>query len=178
MRARRCAVALGVMLALAGCAEASSPTPSPTTSGTPATSATTPARTSPPVPAAPEATSPAAEPDASTAPLAAPTAVDAAAATALAESFMRGYVRKDLEQAAWFAGIRDMLTDQARAGYSFSVPRTITATTTAPASAVIPAEDGTITVTVPTDAGDYQVLIVDGAGHWQVARAIPPADIR
>lgn len=104
-------------------------------------------------------------------------AADEAAAVARAELFMRAFTQTDKDQAAWFAGISDLLTPYSRTAYAHSQPSSIPASAVTGDGVVVPGATETIAaVDVPTDAGVYRVELIRAstAVQWSVDRAVPP----
>lgn len=106
---------------------------------------------------------------------------DRTAAVEAAGAAMAAFARPDLEQDAWWSQLSPLLTPQARTDYAYVQ------------SSVVPANrvsgPGTITddtsamvvhVAVPTDVGDYDVILTrqDGASPWLASRFTPPEGVR
>lgn len=100
-----------------------------------------------------------------------------AAAAATAETFMRAYARPTVAADEWRATLKPMLTETARVTLQRADPRTVTARAVAGAAVVLPSADRNArTVSVPTDDGDYTVLLRRDASdtRWLVLAVQPP----
>lgn len=97
---------------------------------------------------------------------------------AAARTFMSRFCRPRLTPAAWWAGIRPLLTAQARMAYQGTDPSMVPcrAVTGPPVAGTLMLEN-VIGVRVPTTAGVYGVDLVRASpgGPWSVERAVPPA---
>lgn len=102
----------------------------------------------------------------------------AARAEVAADGFIRAFVRKDVSGQAWEDGYLVFLTPYSQKAYQGTGQTAVPGTQVTGSAAL--AEDGTNTatsavVTVPTDAGVYQVVtLVTGTGEWLVQRALLP----
>jgi hypothetical protein len=145
---KRVAVALGaIVLVAAGCAPRPRPDPA-AVSWPPAPSASgdTEDGPNPPIPIPPPA-----------------------AATDAALRFVRAWARPGLEQPAWFAGIRDLVTPAYARLLAATDPANVPAHLVA-GSPVARSSTSTMLVTdVPTDAGTVRVTLTRVDGRWLVA---------
>lgn len=134
-------------------------------------------------PAPPAVASPTGPNDAEAAlPPALPVPTDDAAAAAMnvATAAMGAFARPGVDAGTWFAELAPLLTPAAQAAYTGTDPsRVPAAAVTGPPRAGDSPSAYLATVTVPTDVGDYTVLLVrEGAGTpWLVERLTPPADL-
>jgi hypothetical protein len=107
------------------------------------------------------------------------TASTAAAATVALEA-MTAFAQPAATPEAWWSQLAPFLTAAAQSAYAGTDPAQVPASTiTGPAVPGASPSSYLATVTVPTDVGDYDVLLVrDGAGApWLVERLTPPADL-
>lgn len=168
------ATAVAVALTLAGCAGQSAPAVSPSPSVTGAV-APSPIYTPAPSGVAIDEESG----GGSVNPQPAPdwNAQQRADAIAAAEHAMRTFGRPDLSSSDWWAALSPLLTFQAQQDYQYVDPANIPAHSVVGGSAIVD-ESSTyaVTVTVPTDAGEYTVTLTrhDGASPWLAARFTPP----
>lgn len=102
-------------------------------------------------------------------------AASAAAATVAA------YVREGQPEDSWWSEVSRYLTDQARHDYALTDPANVpgAAVTGDPVVETAPPSVYLVTVTVPTDAGDYTVLLsrvlkTPEANPWLAERVTPP----
>lgn len=99
------------------------------------------------------------------------------AAAATAETFMRAYARPTLAAGPWRAALNPLLTDTARTTLQRLDPKSVTAHEVTGPAVVLPSADrGARTVSVPTDGGDYTLLLRRDPNdtHWLVLAAQPP----
>lgn len=102
------------------------------------------------------------------------------AAAAAAETVMAAFARPDLDVEAWWAGVEPLLSPQAAQDYAYVDPASVPATeVTGPAVLVQDTSAYVAGVQVPTDAGDYLVVLsrADGAAPWLVERVTPPDEV-
>jgi hypothetical protein len=100
-----------------------------------------------------------------------------AAAIAAAQKAMTAFARPELSSSEWWAALSPLLTFQAQQDYQYVAPANIPAHKVTGAGAIV--DDSSryaVTVTVPTDAGAYAVILtrLDGASPWLAARFTPP----
>jgi len=101
-------------------------------------------------------------------------------ATAIARSAMDAFVQNQLPYDQWWAGLSPFLDGDALVAYEFTDPSLVPASSVTGEPRVSSAPDATqITVLVPTDVGQYQVLLNRQAvgGEWTVSRLTPPEDV-
>lgn len=166
---RRLLAVLAAVLACTACAPAASTTstaPAPTTTATAPTSLSAGGRSQ-----APGGTAPATLGIAWDEP-------SKAAALATATKAMTLYARPTVTDKAWIQDLGQLLTSQAAADYQDTDPTGIPATkVTGPGQLTIDQGNGFgCHVTVPTDAGAYDVQLLRPAADkpWQVNRITPP----
>ena len=102
---------------------------------------------------------------------------DAAVSTATAA--MTAFARPDLSAQTWWAQLSPLLSGEAATAYQGVDPANIPAEeVTEPARLEQETSAYLATVTVPTDVGDYTVLLArSGQGQpWLVERLVPPED--
>jgi hypothetical protein len=95
-----------------------------------------------------------------------------ASALSRAEGFVRAWARPDLDATTWLTGISGYLSASAAEKFRWTDPSLIPATTVNGTPQVTGDPSGTsVTVRVPTDAGDQLVLLVrpDAASGWVVS---------
>lgn len=101
-------------------------------------------------------------------------------AEAIAHQAMTAFARPDLVYDAWWAGFGPLLSVQGQELYGYVDPANVPArTVTGPAELLEEGSPFLADVVVPTDVGDYVVLLSrdrDGAG-WQVERLTPPEGV-
>ena len=100
-----------------------------------------------------------------------------AAAAATAETFMRAYARSTMAADEWRAALNPMLTETARATLQRIDPKAVTARAVTGTAVVLPSADRDArTVSVPTDDGDYTLLLRRDSNdtRWLVLAAQPP----
>ena len=93
---------------------------------------------------------------------------------------MEAYARPLLEQEGWWADLSPHLTQRARQDYAYVQPAAIVATTlTGPGQITAEPSAYVVHVTVPTDAGAYELILAraDGASPWLVARFLTPEGV-
>jgi hypothetical protein len=161
-RSRRCAAAvaaLAAVLVLAGCGTAPAAAPR--------------------LQATPEPTTQPGDVDADLpAPLPSPADDDTSRTTALdaATAALAAFARPALDPAQWWAELQPLLSPAAAVAYEGTDPAAVPASAVTGPPQATPAVSGYLaTVLVPTDAGDYAVLLVregDGA-PWLVERITP-----
>jgi len=98
-------------------------------------------------------------------------------ATAVARSAMEAFVQNELPYDQWWAGLSPYLDGDALVAYEYTDPALVPASSVTGELRVSAAPDATqITVLVPTDVGQYQVLLNRQAvgGEWTVSRLTPP----
>lgn len=166
-------VAIASTIALAGCTSQPTPSPSQSASSTaaPDLSQLTPAPSGAPV-----------DQDSgggTVAPQPAPPwdAEQRKAAIAAATAAMAAFARPDLASTDWWAALSPLLTSQAQQDYQAVDPANIGAReVTGQASIVDESSSYAVTVTVPTNSGEYTVVLTrdDGASPWLAARFTPP----
>ena len=101
-------------------------------------------------------------------------------ASAVARSAMEAFVQNQLPYDEWWAGLSPYLDGDALVAYEFTDPSLVPASSVTGEPRVSSAPDATqITVLVPTDVGQYQVLLNRQAvgGEWTVSRLTPPEDV-
>lgn len=104
-----------------------------------------------------------------------PAGADTAATVALAA--MEAFVQNDLPYDDWWAGFSRYLGGDALVAYEYTDPALVPASSITGDPRVSSAPDATqITVLIPTDVGQYQVLLNRQAvgGEWTVSRLTPP----
>ena len=90
---------------------------------------------------------------------------------------MELYARPHLDQETWWDDLAPMLGDQARMLYAYVEPRAVHATrVTGKAKITDDSSTLLVYVTVPTNVGDYQVMLnrIDANSPWEVALFILP----
>ena len=95
----------------------------------------------------------------------------------IAEAAVRLYARPAVPAQTWLSALAPVLTARAQTALAGGNPAEIPATNvTGPARAESDEWDTFGTVTVPTDAGDYTVLLArtDVLAPWRVDRFTPP----
>jgi hypothetical protein len=98
-------------------------------------------------------------------------------ASAVARSAMEAFVQNKLPYDEWWAGLSPYLDGDALVAYEYTDPALVPASSVTGDPQVSAAPDATqITVLVPTDVGQYQVLLNRQAvgGEWTVSRMTPP----
>lgn len=116
-------------------------------------------------------------------PQAAPTWDAAARATALAvgSQVMEAFARPRLAEAAWWRGLRPLLTPAATVAYQGTDPANVPASRVTGRPLLAEVSSAYLArVAVPTDAGTYTVLLsraADGA-PWRAERITPPPGAR
>jgi hypothetical protein len=98
-------------------------------------------------------------------------------ATAVARSAMEAFVQNTLPYDQWWAGLSPYLDGDALVAYEYTDPTLVPASSVTGDPQVSAAPDATqITVLVPTDVGQYRVLLNRQAvgGEWTVSRLTPP----
>ncbi|MBO0608260.1 hypothetical protein [Myceligenerans salitolerans] len=101
-----------------------------------------------------------------------------AAARAAASAAVTAFSDVDQPTAAWWKKLSPLLTPQARVVYEDVDPRNVPVRqVTGPASVVDESSTLLTEVTVPTDVGDYTVMLVraDGASPWLAEQIRPPS---
>ncbi len=104
----------------------------------------------------------------------------AAKAELTAAAFVRAFTRKDVTGTGWADGYTAYLTPYSQTAYAGTAQSSVPGTRVTGSAAL--AEQGTntmtsATITVPTDAGTYQVLLLaTNTGDWLVQRAPLPGD--
>jgi hypothetical protein len=103
------------------------------------------------------------------------TATDAAAATTTADTAMRLYARPTIDAGAWIAALDPFLTQNAAATLDGTDPTSIPADSLTGPASVSPAStaEGAL-VSVPTNAGTYQLLLLRDASGWLIDTITPP----
>jgi len=102
----------------------------------------------------------------------------AAKAELTAAAFVRAFTRKDVTGTGWADGFTAYLTPYSQTAYAGTAQSSVPGTRVTGSAAL--AEQGTntmtsATITVPTDAGTYQVLMLaTNTGDWLVQRALLP----
>lgn len=98
-------------------------------------------------------------------------------AVEVAEQAMAAFARPDLDHESWWAQLVPLLDRQAQQDYAYVDPSNIPARATTGAGALVDDDASAYlaTVVVPTDVGDYTVLLTrtDGATPWLVSRFTP-----
>lgn len=95
-----------------------------------------------------------------------------------AEGFVRSYARPDLPTEEWFTGVAGYLSPSAIESYSYTDPAFIAATSVTGDPYLVSEPTGTsVTVAVPTDAGELHVLLVRGLDSepWLVSTLESPS---
>jgi hypothetical protein len=103
--------------------------------------------------------------------------VRAAARTAAATA-VSAFADVDQPADAWWKGLSPLLTPQARVVYQDVDPRNVPVRqVTGPATVVDESSTLLTEVTVPTDVGDYTVMLVraDGGSPWLAQQIRPPS---
>jgi hypothetical protein len=106
-------------------------------------------------------------------------AAAAEAARATATAAVAAFARPAATPEQWWAALAPMLSPAARSAYAATDPANVPASTvTGPAGEARSSSAFLATVTVPTDAGVYTVLLVrdDTGDRWLVERFRPPPD--
>ena len=101
-------------------------------------------------------------------------------ATAVAREAMESFVQNDLPYDQWWEGFSPYLDGDALVAYEYTDPELVPASSVTGEPRVSAAPDATqITVLVPTDVGQYQVLLNRQAvgGEWTVSRLTPPEGV-
>lgn len=94
-----------------------------------------------------------------------------------AETAVRAFARPDLGAQEWGAGLAPLLTPQAQQDYQYVDPANVPAHTVTGAGTITDETSSyAVSVTVPTDAGTYTVLLarLSGDAPWLVSRFTPP----
>ncbi|GAB3166169.1 hypothetical protein GCM10027059_24870 [Myceligenerans halotolerans] len=100
------------------------------------------------------------------------------AARTAASTAMTAFSDVDQSAATWWEGLSPLLTPQARVVYEDVDPRNVPVRqVTGPASVVDESSTLLTEVTVPTDVGDYTVILVraDGGSSWLAEQIRPPS---
>lgn len=100
-----------------------------------------------------------------------------AAATAAAEDVMRAFARPDLDAGSWWGQLEPLLSSEAQINYAYVDPANIPAReVTADPSVTEDSSAYVARVQVPTDVGDYTVLLSrrDANAPWLAERITPP----
>jgi hypothetical protein len=98
----------------------------------------------------------------------------------IAAAAMGAFVDRDLAYDQWWAGFSPYLGGDALVAYEYTDPAMVPASKVTGETQVSAAPDATqITVLVPTDVGQYQVILNRQAvgGEWTVSRLTPPNDL-
>jgi hypothetical protein len=93
---------------------------------------------------------------------------------------MEAFVQNELPYDQWWEGFSRYLDGDALVAYEYTDPALVPATSVTGEARVSAAPDATqITVLVPTDVGQYQVLLNRQAvgGEWTVSRLTPPEGV-
>jgi hypothetical protein len=93
---------------------------------------------------------------------------------------MEAFVQNELPYDQWWEGFSRYLDGDALVAYEFTDPALVPASSVTGKPRVSAAPDATqITVLVPTEVGQYQVLLNRQAvgGEWTVSRLTPPEGI-
>ena len=102
-----------------------------------------------------------------------------ASALGAAHDVMTAFARPDLPFDQWWAGLQPMLDQQASRDYSSMDPSVIPVTTVTGEGSLLDEDSAYIArVAVPTDAGEYTVLLSrrDADAPWLASRMTPPED--
>lgn len=102
-------------------------------------------------------------------------AVDSAADAA--EAVMRAFARPDLDYESWWAELMPLLGEEAQLDYAYVDPANVPARQVTGEPVVVQDDSPHIArVQVPTDVGDYTVLLSrrDAGGPWLAHRITPP----
>lgn len=94
-----------------------------------------------------------------------------------AAAAMTAFARPHLDAQQWWAELNPFLSNAARTAYEGTDPARVSATTVTGEGQLGPWESGYLaTVTIPTDAGDYQVLLSRAGQYtpWTVEQLTPP----
>lgn len=100
-----------------------------------------------------------------------------AAAAAAGEEVMRAFARPDLDHESWWAALEPLLSSEAQADYAYVDPANIPAREVTAEPSVREDTSAYIAhVTVPTDIGEYTVLLSrqDANAPWLAERITPP----
>ncbi len=100
-----------------------------------------------------------------------------AAAAAAGEEVMRAFARPDLDHESWWAALEPLLSSEAQVDYAYVEPANIPAREVTAEPSVREDTSAYIAhVTVPTDIGEYTVLLSrqDGNAPWLAERITPP----
>lgn len=103
-----------------------------------------------------------------------------ASAADLASRAMTAYARPAADPAQWWTDLSALLSPGARGDYQWVDPAAVAATAvTGPARVVEEPSVYLARVAVPTDAGEYVLLLSrqDGPTPWSVERIDPPAEV-
>jgi hypothetical protein len=101
-------------------------------------------------------------------------------AAAVAREAMEAFVQNKLPYYQWWEGFSRYLDGDALVAYEYTDPALVPASSVTREARVSAAPDATqITVLVPTDVGQYQVLLNRQAvgGEWTVSRLTPPEGV-
>lgn len=101
-----------------------------------------------------------------------------AAARTTAARAMKAFADVDQSAAAWWEKLSPLLTPQARVVYEDVDPRNVPVRQVTGPAAVVDESSTLLTeVTVPTDVGDYTVMLVrtDGSSPWLAEQIRPPS---
>ena len=93
-----------------------------------------------------------------------------------AEAAMTAFARPDLDYDTWWAGVEPLLTPEAAEDYAYVDPANIPVRKVTGEGVIVEDTSAYVaTVEVPTDAGNYHVLLIrqDAASPWLVSRISP-----
>jgi len=108
-------------------------------------------------------------------------AASTAAAVAVALQTMTAFARPTVDAGTWFVELEPLLTPAARTAFYGTDPDEVPAhAVTGPGRPETTPSAYLATVTVPTDVGDYRLLLSreDGAAGWLVETITPPDGVR
>lgn len=103
-----------------------------------------------------------------------------ASVIAAAESATHAFARPDLAYEDWWAGLQPLLTQQASSDYAYVDPANIPASEVTGSGTIVDESSAYVgTVEVPTDVGDYLVILnrKSAEAEWMVSRITPPEDL-
>ncbi len=93
-----------------------------------------------------------------------------------AEAALRAFAQPDLDYDTWWAGLEPLLTQDAAVDYAYVDPANIPVRKVTGEGVIVEDTSAYVaTVEVPTDAGNYHVLLIrqDAASPWLVSRISP-----
>lgn len=102
------------------------------------------------------------------------------AAVAAGGAVMVAFARPALDYATWWAGLEPLLTPQAAQDYAWVDPANVPASAVTGSGSITDDSSAYVaTVCVPTNVGDYAVVLVrvDAVSPWLASRITPPAGL-